>query len=112
MSERIINHPVLGPLEEQKEVSFTFNGQTLQGRENESIAAALLANGIRTLRLHEDSGSPRGIYCNIGHCFECRITVNGKQGVRACLTPLQEGMTVQGGGPLPSPVRDWRESHE
>ncbi len=112
MSKRITDHPVLGPLEEQKEVSFTFNGQTLTGRENESIAAALLANGIRTLRHHEDSGSPRGIYCNIGHCFECRVTVNSKQGVRSCLTPLQEGMTIQSGGPLPSPVRDWRDAHE
>ncbi|MFC4557722.1 (2Fe-2S)-binding protein [Virgibacillus kekensis] len=112
MNKRITNHPVLGSLEDKTEVSFTFNGRTLKGKENESIAAALLANDIRTLRYHEESGLPRGIYCNIGHCFECRVTVNDKQGVRSCLTPLQEGMTIQSGGPLPTPVRDWRAAHE
>lgn len=112
MTERIKSHPVLGPLEEQQEVTFTFNGQTLTGRENESIAAALLASDIRTLRHHEESGSPKAIYCNIGHCFECRVTVNNKQGVRACLTPLKKGMTIQTGGTLPSHVRDWRNKHE
>ncbi|WP_085522708.1 (2Fe-2S)-binding protein [Tuberibacillus sp. Marseille-P3662] len=112
MSERITDHPILGPLEDKQDVTFTFNGQTLTGRENESIAAALLANGIRTLRYHEDSGSPKGIYCNIGHCFECRLSVNDRQGVRSCLTPLKDGMTIQSGGQLPSPVREWRNTHE
>ncbi|WP_269409434.1 (2Fe-2S)-binding protein [Lentibacillus daqui] len=107
MSERITDHPILGNLSERKQVSFTFNHTVYQGFENESIAAALLANGIRTLRHHEESGSPRGIYCNIGHCFECRVTVDGEQGVRACLTPLKEGMIVESGGQLPSPVKEW-----
>ncbi|MBT2218388.1 (2Fe-2S)-binding protein [Virgibacillus dakarensis] len=111
MSQRILEHPVLGKIEEKNSVTFTFNNETYQGLENESIAAALLANGIRTLRHHEESGTPRGIYCNIGHCFECRVTVNGQQGVRACLTPLKEGMVVESGGQLPTTVRDWRNNH-
>ncbi|GGB42280.1 (2Fe-2S)-binding protein [Virgibacillus dakarensis] len=111
MSQRILEHPVLGKIEEKNSVTFTFNNETYQGLENESIAAALLANGIRTLRHHEESGAPRGIYCNIGHCFECRVTVNGQQGVRACLTPLKEGMVVESGGQLPTTVRDWRNNH-
>lgn len=111
MTERIINHPVLGTLEPGQAVTFTFNGQEYEGFEGEPIAAALLAAGIRTLRHHEESGAPRGIYCNIGHCFECRVEVNGRQGVRACLTPVQEGMRILGGEELPAPVRDWRENH-
>ncbi|WP_106497803.1 (2Fe-2S)-binding protein [Lentibacillus sp. Marseille-P4043] len=112
MSQRILEHPVLGKLEANNYVSFTFNNKDYKGLANESIAAALLANGIRTLRHHEESGTPRGIYCNIGHCFECRVTVNGQQGVRACLTPLQEGMIIESGGKLPTPVRDWRAENE
>jgi sarcosine oxidase, subunit alpha len=111
MTERILNHPVLGSLESGETVTFTFNGLEYQGLEGEPIAAALLAAGVRTLRHHEESGKPRGIYCNIGHCFECRVEVDGKQGVRACLTPVHEGMTVKGGGELPAPVRDWRKNH-
>lgn len=112
MSMRIENHPVLGAIKDKDYVSFTFNEKLYKGLKHEPLAAALLANGIRTLRHHEESGTPRGIYCNIGHCFECRVTINGKPGVRACLTPLQEGMVVESGGKLPTPVKDWRDEHE
>ncbi|WP_040226997.1 (2Fe-2S)-binding protein [Bhargavaea cecembensis] len=111
MTERILDHPVLGKLNDTRTVKFLFNGKEYEGIENEPIAAALLANGVRTLRRHEESGSPRGIYCNIGHCFECRVTVDGEQGVRACLTPVKDGMVVKGGGQLDAPVRDWRKNN-
>lgn len=112
MTERIVNHPILGKLEEKKQVNFTFNGKEYTGLENESLAASLLTNGIRTLRYHEESGSPRGIYCNIGHCYECRVSIDGKQGERACLTPLKEGMDVESGLQLLSSVKDWRPEDE
>lgn len=112
MNERILDHPILGKLEEKKEVTFTFNNKGYTGLENESLAAALLANGIRTLRHHEESGSPRGVYCNIGHCYECRVTIDGKQGKRACLTPLKEGMEARSSGQLLTSVKDWRPGHE
>ena len=66
---RITHHPILGSLNNSQHITFQFNGQ-YEAYEHETIAA-LLANGIRTLRVHEDSGTPRGIYCNIGHCSEC-----------------------------------------
>ena len=75
-TNRIVEHPVLGKLENQKPVTFTFDGKTYTGFEGDTIASALLANGIRQLRVHEQSGAKRAIYCNIGHCFECRVTVN------------------------------------
>lgn len=112
MTRRIINHPVLDKIDETKVISFTFDNTKLQGLKNESLAASLLANGIRTLRLHEESGTPRGIYCNIGHCFECRVTVDGQQGVRACLTPVNEGMIVSSGETFLTSVRDWRSENE
>ncbi|NCU18031.1 (2Fe-2S)-binding protein [Pallidibacillus pasinlerensis] len=112
MNNRILNHPILGKLEKKKEVRFFFNNKEYKGYENESIAAALLANGVRTLRYHEETSAPRGIYCNIGHCFECRVIVNGKQGIRACLTPLKENMEIESHRALPTPVRDWGKSNE
>ncbi len=100
MTRRILDHPILGKIEDKNYVSFTFNHKVYKGLENESLAAALLANGIRTLRHHEESGSPRGFYCNIGHCYECRVSVDGQQGIRACLTPLKEGMIAESSGQL------------
>lgn len=106
---RIEHHPILGAWDDSRTVNFLFDGRSLSGRTGETVAAALLANGIRTLRRHEETGSPRGIYCNIGHCCECRVTINGRKGVRACLTLVEEGMVVQSGQTLPLPFRRQRE---
>lgn len=97
---RIQTHPVLGPSLERPKVNFTFDGLELEGYAGEPIAAALLACGIRVLRRHEESGSPRGFYCAIGHCMECRVEIEGKGVVRACITPVETGMTVRSGQQL------------
>lgn len=113
MSNRIVNHPILGQLCEKKQIHFSFNNQIFTAMEGDTIASALLANDIRTLRYHEESGNPRGIYCNIGHCFECRLTVNGKSNVRACLTLLEDRMTIESGSCLPNPLKSiWREQND
>src|SRR5690625_5416562 len=102
-SKRIVNHPVLDKLQTKEKIAFTYDGKELFGYENDTIASALLANGSRTLRYHEASGTPRGIYCNIGHCFECCVTVNGLSNVLACLAPFQPTMVVESGDVQPSP---------
>jgi len=104
-SLRITKHPILKLNSKKQILHFTFDNQKFTGVEGDTIASALLANGILTLRRHEESGSPRGVYCNIGHCFECRVIVDGMEGVRACLTPLREGMDVQSGQKLPKPFK-------
>lgn len=94
---RIVDHPVLGHVEYESPITFTFDGKTYEGYEGDTVASALLANGIRQLRVHEESGTTRGIYCNIGHCFECRLTIDDMPGVRACLTPIKSDMIVESG---------------
>lgn len=102
---RILVHPILGRLDERLAITFEFESRAYSAYEGDTIAAALLAAGVRTLRHHEETGTPRGIYCNIGHCFECRVTVDGKPGVRACLTELKDGMKIQAGQRLPAPLK-------
>lgn len=94
MTMRVTHHPVLDNIDHQKQVTIFFNEQTYQAYEGDTIASALMAEGVKTLRHHEVSGKGRGVYCNIGHCFECRVRVNGTQVVRACLTPVSEGMDI------------------
>src|SRR5690625_2962030 len=96
-------------MEEKQKVRFQFDGETYEGYESDTIASALLAHGIRTLRKHEETGNPRGIYCNIGHCYECRVTVNGINNVRACLTPINANMVVESGKVQPSPLHPENE---
>ncbi|QKY68784.1 (2Fe-2S)-binding protein [Lentibacillus sp. CBA3610] len=91
---RINEHPILGK-QEKKTVTLTYNGVDYEANEGESIAAALLANGIRILRYSEKGHEPRGIYCGIGHCYECRVNVDGDRSVRACITSVKDGMRVR-----------------
>lgn len=103
--ERIERHPILGLRQASRaNVRFTFNGSPMVGQQGEPIAAALLAAGIRTLRRQEESGRPRGLYCAIGHCMECRLNVQGRGLVRSCLTPLEEGMRITEGEQLPNEI--------
>ncbi len=82
-------------------VQIEVDGEPVQAFEGESIAAALLASGRRTLRQTPD-GAPRGIYCGMGVCFECVVEVDGDPSVRSCLTPVRAGMRIQ----IPRPFRE------
>lgn len=104
-TNRITNHPVLGADQNRTPVTFTFDGQIYEGFEGDTIASALLANGIRQLRVHEETGAPRAIYCNIGHCFECRVTVGEHETVRACMTPISQDLVVESGQVQPTPFK-------
>jgi len=95
-THRVDTHPVLGPPPRRRIATFTFDGATFAGYEGEPVAAALLAHGVRELRSSR-SGAPRGAYCFIGHCFECRVNIDGRHHERACLTPLRHGMAVTRG---------------
>lgn len=96
---RVFDHPVLGPLRAGRRVAFTFEGRKLHGLEGEPIAAALMASGVRVLRRTRLHGQPRGVFCAIGLCTDCMVIVNGVSNVRACVTPLEEGMEIRMQGP-------------
>jgi sarcosine oxidase subunit alpha len=87
---RVTGHPVL-PDPVNEEVTFSFNGHTYTAHEGEPVAAALLAHGVRQLRTSPVEGEPRGLYCGIGHCYECRVWLDGVTQVRACLAPAAAG---------------------
>ncbi len=68
------------------------NGTPLWVEQGLSLAAALWEHGIR--ELGRENGIGRGLYCGIGHCCQCTVTVDGVEDVRACLTPVRDGMKI------------------
>lgn len=92
---RIKEHPILGKLEKDREVTIYFNGKPIKVKEGEPIAAALYAAGIRVLRKTSLREEPRGIFCAIGRCTDCVMVVDGIPNVRTCITPVREGMKVE-----------------
>ena len=69
------------------------DGRAISARKGQTIAEALLANGLRGLRMTRKQ-SPRGVYCGMGICYECRMIVNGIPNVRTCMTPATPGCRI------------------
>jgi D-hydroxyproline dehydrogenase subunit alpha len=88
-----LSHPTIRPM--GAAISFQFDGQRIDALEGETIGAALSAAGITAFR-HTPTGAPRGLFCGMGACFDCVVTVDGKIGQRACLTRAVAAMDVRG----------------
>jgi hypothetical protein len=78
----------------QGPIRIIVDGQELWAFPGESVAAVLLAHGVRTLRWTR-RGEPRGMFCGMGTCFDCAMQIDGKPNVLACQTPVREGLHVQ-----------------
>lgn len=75
-------------------VTVTFGGRTLDAREGQSVASALTAAGIRSWRTTRRAARPRGLFCGIGTCFDCLLTIDDRPAQRACLVPVRDGMML------------------
>jgi len=83
--------------EARPEPAFTV---TLDGREIEAVpgrtvAAALWSAGVTSWRTTRVGGAPRGVFCGIGVCYDCLVTVNDRPNQRACLVPLHPGDAIR-----------------
>lgn len=77
------------------QVTFEFDGETVRACSGDTVAAALLAHGVRHFREAVISGDARAPYCMIGACFECLVEIDGRANRQACLTEVCEGMQVK-----------------
>jgi aerobic-type carbon monoxide dehydrogenase small subunit (CoxS/CutS family) len=79
----------------KRPVEFFFNDQKFEAHEGESVAAALLAAGQRTLRKTPRREESRGLFCGMGICYDCVVCIDGQPNRQACLTPVTDGMRVE-----------------
>ena len=71
------------------------NGRKTAAYQGETIAAALLAENVRIFRRTHRRTEPRWLFCGIGVCYDCLVTVNGVPNVRACMTHVKPRMRIQ-----------------
>lgn len=76
-------------------VTFYLDGQAVVGAKGEPVAMSLWALGLRILGWNEENGQGRGLFCSIGQCYECRMTIDGQRDQRACLVPVSAGLRVE-----------------
>ncbi len=93
------------PPPDARPVTLTFEGQPVPARAGETVAAALAAAGHAAFRT-TPHGAPRGLWCGMGVCFDCIVTVDGRPAQRACMTKVADGMRIGPGpaAPMPDPA--------
>jgi hypothetical protein len=72
----------------------TFDGEPVPATAGETIAAVLIRAGYLGWRRTRGSGEPRGLFCGMGVCFDCLVTINGVPSARACLVTAEPGDIV------------------
>ncbi|GHG42934.1 MULTISPECIES: (2Fe-2S)-binding protein [Amycolatopsis] len=75
-------------------IEITVDGETVTGLAGQTVAGVLLAAGWLSWRTTR-SGAPRGVFCGIGACFDCLLTVNGVADVRACRRRAADGDEIR-----------------
>ena len=76
-------------------ITITVDGGLVEGLLGQTLAGLLLAADRLTWRRTSFSGRPRGMFCGIGICFDCLVTVNGQRDVRACQRTAAPGDRVE-----------------
>lgn len=78
----------------ERPVRITVDGESVEGIEGQSIAGVLLGSGRISWRETAVAGKPRGLFCGIGVCFDCLVTLDGVPDVRACQRRACDGDEV------------------
>jgi hypothetical protein len=78
-------------------LTLTLDGVPVTAAPGQSVGAALTDAGVRSWRATRHGGRPRGLFCGIGICFDCLLTVDGRPNQRACLVPARDGMVLESG---------------
>ena len=94
-----------GIINRSKKISFKFNGKKYFGYEGDTLASALLANGVHLVGRSFKYHRPRGIYtCGIEepNALVQIINEHNEPNVRATVKKIYEGMIVKSQNRWPS----------
>jgi len=93
---RLVEHPILDVKSSTSKahVVFYFEGQPICALPSDTIASALIANGVDIFGFTEHNHA-RGFFCAIGKCSSCLVEVDGIPNVRSCITPVRDGINVR-----------------
>lgn len=75
-------------------IAFSLNGTPCTGRAGDTVLTAVLTLSDH-LRSSDFSKEPRAGFCQMGACQDCWVLTADGRRIRACSTPLEEGMLLQ-----------------
>jgi hypothetical protein len=88
-------HPLLIPAVRASGslLHFTVNGAPATCSAGRTVLAAILVSGT-SLNTNEASGEPRAGFCLMGACQDCWVWLEDGTRLRACTTPIADGMAI------------------
>ena len=78
---------------ERKKVAFALDGAPAEALEGDTLLTAILVKR-GYLRIAEFTEAPRAGFCLMGACQDCWVATESGRALRACTTPVAEGMAV------------------
>ncbi len=75
-------------------VGFTLDGRPLIALRGDSVLVAVLTQADR-LRYSDIDDAPRAGFCLIGACQDCWMHAEDGRRIRACTTPVEDGMCLR-----------------
>lgn len=77
-------------------ITVTLNSRPVDTEQGRSVGAVLMGEGIKAWRTTRNEGKPRGLFCGIGACYDCLITIDGQPNQRACMVQARDSMNIEG----------------
>jgi predicted molibdopterin-dependent oxidoreductase YjgC len=71
------------------------DGEPAEAYAGESVATVLMAAGHIMYQQAAPEHPAKCLFCGMGVCFNCVITINGVPNTRACITTVAEGMVIE-----------------
>lgn len=93
-------------IDRDRPLTFYFRGQPVAAFAGDNVASALYAAGRRIFSRSFKYHRPRGLLCCSGDCPNCLMEIDGKPNVRACRTPVRDGLEVFSQNAWPSVDHD------
>jgi hypothetical protein len=77
----------------RRTIAVTVDGVPRTVESGRTVAGILLAGGETAWR-PDGMGGLRGVFCGIGVCFDCLVTIGDERDVRACQRVAADGDTI------------------
>lgn len=70
------------------------DGEKIEAYAGETVASAMLTAGKYQMAESDRTSSPKGVFCGIGVCYNCMVTIDGVPDRQACQTEVRDQMVV------------------
>jgi NADH dehydrogenase/NADH:ubiquinone oxidoreductase subunit G len=74
-------------------ITIIIDGKPVQALQGDTLLVAMLS-AMGHVRTSEFGDGPRAGFCMMGACQDCWVWTTGGERLRACSTPLTEGLSI------------------